>query len=71
MENEAATAAAVEFGAKVGEAIAVTDGIKVAVEPFDLAMLYLIGLGVIIAAVCLASVPVMRLRPREILSKMS
>lgn len=70
-ENEAATAAAVEFGAKVGEAIAATDGIKVAVEPFDLAMLYLIGLGVIIAAVCLASVPVMRLRPREILSKMS
>ena len=37
----------------------------------NLAQLYLIGLAIIIVAVSASSITVMRLKPREILSKMS
>ena len=37
----------------------------------NLAQLYLIGLAIIIVAVSVSSITVMRLNPREILSKMS
>lgn len=45
--------------------------IQVSVGLVNLAELYLIGFAVIIAAVGVSSVTVMRLKPREILSKMS
>ena len=45
--------------------------IQISVGVVDLAELYLIGFAVIIAAVGVSSVTVMRLNPREILSKMS
>ena len=37
----------------------------------NLAQLYLIGLAIVIVAVSTSSITVMRLKPREILSKMS
>lgn len=47
------------------------NGIRVTVEFENLLHLYLIGPAVIIVAVSISSVTVMRLKPREILSKMS
>ena len=47
------------------------NGIQVAVEFDNLLQLYLIGIAIIIVAVSVSSVTVMRLKPREILSKMS
>ena len=47
------------------------DGIQVSVGLNNLAQLYLIGFAVIIVAVSTSSITVMRLKPREILSKMS
>ncbi len=47
------------------------NGIKVSVELENLMQLYLIGFSIIIAAVSVSSITVMRLKPREILSKMS
>ena len=46
-------------------------GIQVSVGLDSLAALYLIGFAVILAAVGVSSITVMRLKPREILSKMS
>ena len=47
------------------------NGIQVSVEPDSLALFYLIGFAIIIVAVSISSITVMRLKPREILSKMS
>ena len=47
------------------------NGIQVSVGLDNLAQLYLIGLAIIIVAVSASSITVMRLIPREILSKMS
>lgn len=47
------------------------NGIRVTVEFENLIHLYLIGTAIIIVAVSISSVTVMRLKPREILSKMS
>ena len=47
------------------------NGIQVFVGLDNLAQLYLIGLAIIIVAVSASSITVMRLKPREILSKMS
>ena len=47
------------------------NGIQVSVELDNLAQLYLIGLAIVIVAVSTSSITVMRLKPREILSKMS
>lgn len=47
------------------------NGIRVTVEFENLLHLYLIGSAIIIVAVSISSVTVMRLKPREILSKMS
>lgn len=47
------------------------NGIRVTVEFENLLHLYLIGTAIIIVAVSISSITVMRLKPREILSKMS
>ena len=47
------------------------NGIQVSVGLDNLAQLYLIGLAIVIVAVSTSSITVMRLKPREILSKMS
>lgn len=47
------------------------NGIEVTVEFENLLHLYLIGTAIIIVAVSVSSITVMRLKPREILSKMS
>lgn len=47
------------------------NGIQIAVEFDNFLQLYLIGIAIIIIAVSVSSVTVMRLKPREILSKMS
>ena len=68
-----AAAAAVEVGADelIQKPLPGEDGIEVSVGLKDVALLYLIGLAVIIVAVSASSVTVMRLKPREILSEMS
>ena len=68
-----AGAAAVDVGADhlIQEPLPAEDGIQVSVGPDNFARLYLIGLIIIIVAVSTSSVTVMRLKPREILSKMS
>ena len=66
-------AAAVDVGADnlIQEPLPTENGIQVSVGLDNLAQLYLIGLAIIIVAVSASSVTVMRLKPREILSKMS
>jgi putative ABC transport system permease protein len=66
-------AAAVDVGADnlIQKSKPAEIGIQVSVGPDDLARLYLIGLAVVTAAVSASSITVMRLKPREILSKMS
>ena len=68
-----ATAAASEVGVDdlILEPLPAENSIKVSASPGNFALLYLIGLTVIVAAVCASSIVVMRLKPREILSKMS
>ena len=60
------------------EAEVLTDGteadmeqIRVTIEPYNMLQLYFIGITVIILSVGVSSLSVMRLKPREILSKMS
>lgn len=50
---------------------AVTESLTVAIGPDNVAELYLIGFAIIILSVGVSSASVMRLKPREILSKMS
>ena len=66
-------AASVEIGADnlVQKPLPTENGIQVSVGLDNLAQLYLIGFAIIIVAVSASSITVMRLKPREILSKMS
>ncbi len=68
-----AAAAAVDVGADnlIQKPLPTENCIQVSVGPDNLAQLYLIGLAIIIVAVSASSITVMRLNPREILSKMS
>ena len=67
-----AAATAVEVGADnlVQEPLPTENGIQVSVGLDNLLQLYLIGIAIILIAVSTSSVTVMRLKPREILSKM-
>ena len=51
--------------------IAKTELIHISVDMLDMLQLYLIGFAIITVSVILSSGTVMRLKPREILSKMS
>ena len=68
-----AAAAAVDVGADnlLQKPLSMENGIQVSVGLDNLAQLYLIGLAIVIVAVSASSITVMRLNPREILSKMS
>ncbi len=72
-DNSGSTPAAVDVGADtlIQKPLPTENGIQVSVEPDSLALLYLIGFAIIIVAVSISSITVMRLNPREILSKMS
>lgn len=71
-ENMAARAAVVDVDADtLIQQQSTEGGIKVSIDVGSLIRLYLIGLVIIIVAVSASSVTVMRLKPREILSKMS
>lgn len=73
-EDEIAVgAASVDVGADnlIQNPLPTENGIQVRVELDNLVQLYLIGTAIIIVAVSVSSVTVMRLNPREILSKMS
>ena len=48
-----------------------TEQIRVTIEPYNMLQLYFIGIAVIVLSVGVSSMSVMRLKPREILSKMS
>ena len=69
----ASAAAAVDVGADtlIQKPLPTENGIQVSVGLDNLVQLYLIGFVIIIVAVSASSVTVMRLKPREILSKMS
>ena len=72
-DNSSSTPSAVDVGADtlIQKPLPTENGIQVSVEPDSLALFYLIGFAIIIVAVSLSSITVMRLKPREILSKMS
>ena len=72
-DNSSATPSAVDVGADtlIQKPLPTENGIQVSVEPDSLALFYLIGFAIIIVAVSISSITVMRLKPREILSKMS
>ena len=72
-DNSSSTPSAVDVGADtlIQKPLPTENGIQVSVEPDSLALFYLIGFAIIIVAVCISSITVMRLKPREILSKMS
>ena len=63
--------AAPEVEVSIDGAEADTEQISVTIGPYNMLQLYFIGLTVIILSVGVSSLPVMRLKPREILSKMS
>ena len=67
------TPTAVEVGGDnlIQKPLPAESGIQVSVGLDNLIQLYLIGLAVIVVAVSTSSITVMRLKPREILSKMS
>ncbi len=72
-EDDVSAAAAVDIGADylIEKPLPTENGIQVSVGADNLAWLYLIGFAIIIMAVSTSSITVMRLNPREILSKMS
>ena len=73
-DNSGSVAAtAVEVGADtlIQKPLPTENGIQVFVGLDSLALLYLLGFIIIIVAVSISSITVMRLKPREILSKMS
>ena len=73
-DNDVVSAAvAVDVGADnlIQKPLPTENGIQVSVGLDNLAQLYLIGLAIVIVAVSTSSITVMRLKPREILSKMS
>ena len=63
--------AAPEVEVSIDGAEADTEQISVTIGPYNMLQLYFIGFTVIILSVGVSSLPVMRLKPREILSKMS
>lgn len=63
--------AAPEVEVSIDGAEADTEQISVTIGPYNMLQLYFIGITVIILSVGVSSLPVMRLKPREILSKMS
>lgn len=69
----ASAAAAVDVGEDImiQKPLPTENGIQVSIGLDNLALLYIIGLAIIIVAVSASSITVMRLKPREILSKMS
>ena len=69
----ASAAAAVDVGedSMIQKPLPTENGIQVSIGLDNLALLYIIGLAIIIVAVSASSITVMRLKPREILSKMS
>lgn len=71
--NSNSAAAAVEVGTDtlIQKPLPTENGIQVSVSLDSLSLLYLIGFAIIIVAVSISSITVMRLKPREILSKMS
>ncbi len=71
-DDEVVSAAAVDVGADtlIQKPLPTENGIQVSVGLDNLVQLYLIGLAIIIVAVSASSITVMRLKPREILSKM-
>ncbi len=72
-DNSSSAATAVEVGADtlIQKPLPAENGIHVSVGLDSLILLYLIGFVIIIVAVSISSITVMRLKPREILSKMS
>lgn len=72
-DNSSSAAVAVEVGADtlIQKPLPTENGIQVSIGLDSLALLYLIGFVIIIVAVSISSITVMRLKPREILSKMS
>lgn len=72
-DNSSSAATAVEVGADtlIQKPLPAENGTHVSVELDSLILLYLIGFVIIIVAVSISSITVMRLKPREILSKMS
>ena len=73
-DHEVVSAAvSVEVGADnlLHKPLPTENGIHVSVGLSSFALLYIIGLAIIITAVSTLSITVMRLKPREILSKMS
>lgn len=72
-DNSISVAVAAEVGADslIQKPLPTENGIQVSVGLDSLALLYLIGFVIIIVAVSISSVTVMRLKPQEILSKMS
>ena len=47
------------------------DSIQIVITFSDLLLVYVIGTGILLLSVILASYPVMRLKPKQILTKMS
>lgn len=72
-DDVTASAAAVDVGADnlIQKPLPEENRIEVSVGAANLVQLYLIGFAIIIVAVSVSSITVMRLKPREILSKMS
>lgn len=72
-DNSSSAATAVEVGADtlIQKPLPAENGIHVSVGLDSLILLYLIDFVIIIVAVSISSITVMRLKPREILSKMS
>lgn len=66
-----AAAASVGADTLIQKPLPTENGIQVSVEAENIVQLYLIGLAIVVVAVSASSVTVMRLKPREILSKMS
>ena len=67
----AASSVNVDADTLIEQPLPTEEGIQVSVGLDNLAQLYFIGLAIIIVAVSASSITVMRLKPREILSKMS
>ena len=66
-----AASANVDANALIQAPLPAESGIRVTVGASSLALLYVIGFIIIMVAVAMSSITVMRLNPREILSKMS
>ncbi len=72
-KDDSTFAAAADVGADslIQNLMPAENDIRILVEADSLACLYLIGFAIIITAVSASSIPIMRLKPQEILSKMN